>query len=40
MPSMRFMVKLPPQAKPTLEFMKTMETEKGFLRLVQHFMVA
>ncbi len=30
MHSMSFMVNLPPQAKSTLEFMKTMETEMGF----------
>jgi hypothetical protein len=38
MPSMRFMVNLPPQTKSSMEFMKAMKTEQGsrFLRLIQH----
>gem|GEM_PF-1355955 len=39
MPSMRFMVNLPPHAKSTLGFMKTLEIEKGFLRPIQRFML-
>jgi hypothetical protein len=39
MASTGFRLNLPPQGKSTLEFMKIIETEKGFLRLVQFFMV-
>jgi len=36
---MRFMVNLPFQAKSTMNLMKRMETEEGFLGLIQRFMV-